>query len=330
MTVCMCRVPPPTVCPAGSFCPAQSSAPTLCFGGFYGATTGKATSACDGACPIGTGCPNGTAGVPVACAPGSWSAPASGWVCTPCAAGFWGSAAGLSTYRSASCAGACTCAVGHACAPGSTAAGGAPCALGMYAIGGVSQCEQCASAGGYYCPAGAASSVGGMPCPIGTWCAGDAQGVPSSPTPCDAGGYWCPGACPRAKCASCRVGYFGLPGRSYTNDTCAGPCTGPPGTACVAATMALDLMSMFPATSMRDVVSYEYECGMKSAFCCAAGYTCAGGSSPPQPCACAPGSACPPASLPGAICVPCAAMFYCEGGSGAQSRCLVPGYASFN
>jgi hypothetical protein len=108
-------------CSAGYSCPPGSTNATalLCtFGtyslagvcipcprGTFGAAEGLSTPACSGPCAAGYFCPEGsTNATAVRCLPGTYSTPATGFVCFPCPAGRFGSTPGLAA---SSCSGEC-------------------------------------------------------------------------------------------------------------------------------------------------------------------------------------------------------------------------------
>jgi hypothetical protein len=138
---CCCR------CPAGS--PAAST--TSCNAGYvgYAASAYTYTNGFCGnnpcMCAAGNYCP-----AAVACAMGGSWCPAQRTAAsgTPCQAGYYGvPGAGVQSYASGTCAGACTASPGYFCAVGSSNASGAACLSGYFCRGGSAGPSVCTAAG---------------------------------------------------------------------------------------------------------------------------------------------------------------------------------------
>ena len=216
-------------CPAGYFCPKNSTAPIPCPAGKFGAVPGLAIPSCSGDCPLGSYCPLGTI-TPLRCPPGRFGS-SMGLIDSTCSSDCW--QGGCNPEVSA-------CMQGYFCPLGSIAAN-------QYSCGGADR----------YCPTGSASPVpvsdgfytvsadfensiytrvkqqlcergfycsGGMkyPCPAGTFGSFPGLTEPACSGQCPFG-YFCPEGTINATMYSCPAGRYG--GRlGLTDSACSGLC----------------------------------------------------------------------------------------------------------
>ena len=226
-------------CPAGMFQSATTNGCELCYGGFFGETSGLTSAACTGKCRKGYYCP-----------PGSTSP-----TMHKCPAGRWGGDAGMA---SATCSG--LCAEGHFCPEGSTSPTQFPCG-GTEWFCPIGSPDRTHVTGGYYTTV-TASIVGDSThptvrrarssrnyrtsqaicerghycikgtkerCPAGVY--GSTPGLVSASctAPCPRG-HWCPEGSPLP--IECPAGVFGNT-TGLTSAACSGLCE--PGHYCAAA-----------------------------------------------------------------------------------------------
>jgi hypothetical protein len=226
-------------CPAGSYCPARSAAPTpcpggywsgaqasscsLCAGGRYGSTAGLTSAACSGMCSAGTYCPAGTSS-PLACPLGAYCLAASANF-TLCPVGLFASTIYTTT---AGCSGSCQQGrYGNTTGQTSNQCSG-PCDAGRFgALTGLntSSCSGPCTAG-YACPAGSISptatvcSVGQYSlsgagtcwlCPAGRYGSNTASASGNCTGSC-APGYACPAGSSSPTALACAVGSYSVGG----------------------------------------------------------------------------------------------------------------------
>ena len=177
-------------CPAGSYCPPQSSnalacpagqyslanasACTPCPAGRFGASPQLPWATCSGTCPLGTMCPVGSTAA-IKCSVGRYSNVTAASECLPCPVGRYGNTTGLT---SSTCTGLCS-SPGYICPLGSVSPQERPCPAGTYsATTGSSApnvCISCPSSDPYSPPGSnsstacvACSGVYASPCADGT------------------------------------------------------------------------------------------------------------------------------------------------------------------
>jgi hypothetical protein len=298
-----------TICPAGTYCPANTPAPVPCPAGTYNPQRGKPSVQGCLNCPAGSYCvAKATVGATSAtpCTPGTYSTAIKatakttciscppGTTCpnkgmalaTPCPAGTYSASTGL--------IGPCT--LGPAGQYFSAGSGFPSAGSGFPSVGSsssrvgatdISNFTTCAA--GYYCPAGSAYQV---PCPQGTYC--DLPGMGAA-TPCPAGTY---GDTVNA-----------------TSRTCSGICEA--GYYCAAGSIS--------ATQVECPSGFYCPFGTVSPVVCPVGFYCPFGSSQP--------SRCPPGTNTlytqgGAIsdCYPCPAGTYCNDNVPTPLPCPIGNY----
>jgi hypothetical protein len=339
-------------CPAGSFCPPSSMAPSACAAGTWSAAAaatcttcvagkyspGGASSCAD--CAAGTYNPNTgstSSAVCVSCGPGYYC-PAGSTSTTPCAAGRYGSSTGntasscdgpcaagrygSSTGNTAStCDGACS--AGHYCRAGSTSATQNACPAGKYGSTTGLQTSACSgdcAAGRYGSSTGNIASTCNGPCAAGRYGSSTGNTASTCDDPCAAGRY----------------------GSSTGNNasTCDGPCSA--GFYCPAGSTSA---TQLPCAAGR----YGSSTGNTASSCdgpCSAGFYCPAGSTSATQNACPAGSFCPLSSsapspctgwtlgaLPAqAFCGACPPNHFCTGQSASpcvpDGRCAMAGCAS--
>ena len=217
-------------CPAGYYCPLNSTAPIPCPAGTYGAVPGLGDAACSAPCPLGSYCPAGSV-QPV-----------------PCPAGRFGDSIGLvdATCSTDCWLGGCNeqtnlCQAGYFCPKGSISstqltcggadrycpAGSAAPVLvsdGYYTVGPFpvenefTRVDQLPCEAGFYCSGGVR-----YPCPAGTFGAFPGLTGPACSGVCPLGHY-CPEGSVNATRFACPAGrYGGTVG--LTDASCSGLCS---------------------------------------------------------------------------------------------------------
>lgn len=283
-----------TICPVGTYCPANTPAPVPCPAGTYNPQKGKPSVQGCINCPAGSYCVStATAGAstPTPCPQGTYSRTISATriaTCITCPPGTTCPNKGMGL--------ATPCPAGtYSASPGLTG----PCNLGpagMYFSGGgssqngatdVSNFMACYA--GYYCPAGSAYQV---PCPPGTYC--DQIGM-EEPIPCPAGTYG--------------------DTVNTTNSICSGPCEA--GYYCAAGSIS--------ATQSQCPTGFYCTVGTPNPVVCPVGAYCPFGSA--QPLKCPPGTS-TQYTQSGAItdCQSCPAGYYCDNTSISPIPCPLGTY----
>ncbi len=341
------------VCPAGSFCPFFSAAPTPCGAGTFQPSTNKTFCM---PCPAGAYSGSGAAfclpcsagaycvgGEPIqSCAAGTYNALAgssSSSDCLPCPEGTFSTTVGA--ISSSACL---LCPSGFFCPLSSAAA--TPCAAGRFGSspgGTAATCTGLCSPG-YYCPSSSVSALQ-VACPAGRYGAsaglfnGDCEGpcaagrygssIGSSVSSCDgacAAGYFCPAGSTSATQSPCIAGYYSASGAPL----CA-PCAAGTFSSSGGATTCLDcaagLSSGPGASSCTSCPAGKY---FSEDICvdCKAGFYKIAGEASCTACAAgrfssSPGNTAPCASL-------CSAGFYCLAGSSnaTPARCAAGYFGS--
>ena len=191
-------------CRPGSFCPVRASAPLPCEGGSFGSATGLVAQAECTVCPAGTYCFAGSTAA-TSCSKGTYAAAEQSQLCDACPEGKYQGNEGASACTE--CGDGFTCPEGSVvqipascdagtyldsasdqclgCPAGSVCAGGAspprPCPRGGYCVAGVSQPTDC-PAGKYQDSAGKTSC---KMCPQGRFC----EAGSTTPLLCAAGTF---------------------------------------------------------------------------------------------------------------------------------------------
>ena len=213
-------------CPIGQWSDVGAAVCSLCPGGTIGSVAAWPNNTCNGPCPAGSYCPNGTiAGSVPVCPAGTYSN-ATAAACSPCPSGRYGNTTGMTAVG---CTG--LCADGYYCPAGSTNATAALCPDGYVCTAGVvtlctpghysgpqrTSCRSCA--GGYYGNvSGLSSQYCSGPCPAGYACpAGSA-----TPTACVPGQF---SQALSAACMACPPGQYGS-STGLATSNCSGPCAG--------------------------------------------------------------------------------------------------------
>ena len=168
---------------------------------------------------------------PIACAAAGHWCPSGSSSATAalCDVGMYGTAAGATSYRNSSCAGACTAVAGQYCPAGSVSPGGVGCPVG-YA---------CATMGApvlWYARRRTPPRAFRVCARVCLSCSdvwwpshrcllrrGDARSTTA--------GYWCPAGSTSSVTTKCAAGFYGL-SVSYTSSSCAGTCTYTVGSYC--------------------------------------------------------------------------------------------------
>ena len=273
------------ICPAGSYCPANSVNPTLCPAGKYSSTQGLSDSSVCTVCSPGFFCPPGSSlmDVNLTCpsgrfcpggTPGEYDVDgvADCPLCPLCPAGTFGSVIGLKD------AGECSpCPGGHFCEAGATPAYSGNCSAGTFCPGSAetaSDGEPCPR--GHFCPEGSAQPTA---CPPGTYGASSGLEAEEDCTACDNGMY-CAERGLIAPSGLCSAGYFcngsathpfqyAAPAGKYTADGASQP------EECLARTF-----NAFSGQSKCLTCPHRYYCpenGMAVPIACPEGYFCANG-----------------------------------------------------
>ena len=191
-------------CRPGSFCPVRASAPLPCEGGSFGSATGLVAQAECTVCPAGTYCFAGSTAA-TSCSKGTYATNESSQLCDACPEGKYQGEEGA--VQCNQCDAGFTCPEGSVvqipascdprtylnmtlelclgCPAGSVCAGGAsqprPCARGGYCVANVSQPTDC-PAGKYQGDEGASAC---NECPLGRFC----EAGSTTPLLCAAGTF---------------------------------------------------------------------------------------------------------------------------------------------
>ena len=309
---------PPTPCPEGYYCPAQSSAGTKCLGGTYSNKNYlKADSECS-SCPAGYYCPAGST-YPFICPPGYYCTRKS-TSASSCAAGTYNPFRGITI--SSDCI---TCPKGYQCTSGTETP--TKCSAGTYSDSlGASSCTNCPA--GYYCPDTA--WIDPLACGKGYYSSASS----TSCTICEAG-YYCPLEATTATLKSsylCPAGLYCDSGTDHYPTNLLDRCT--EGYYCIESTSTETACStgklrrIKGGASSSDCISveagyYVSSTGKSSPTGeCYAGYYCTGGSTTATQYSCSAGTY---RLITGGTsqddCGSCPAGAYCDPGTSTPTEC---------
>ncbi|GIQ81354.1 hypothetical protein KIPB_002301, partial [Kipferlia bialata] len=334
------------ICPAGSYCEAQSETHTPCSPGYWSSTLGNTSVSDCSLCAGSKYCPNsGMSSLEGFDCDGGYYCVSGAIVATP-TDGTTGDKCPLGEYCPAGSSASIPCPAGTVCASQGLSSP-VTCSAGNYCPYN-SQTETPCPAG-KYCPAGTSSEI--PLCPIGTYSADLSLSDESQCTQCD-GGHYCPSAGLTESGPSCTEGYYCTSGCSSAlgsgpADSVGGIC--PSGHYCPA---GISSAQKCPAGTYRSNVggvSAETSCiacdagyycpdegmdAMDESYLCNVGFYCSGGASVGNPSdasggSCAAGERCPlGSSAPIAcsagtyqklaeqgVCLDCVAGYYCPDGA---------------
>lgn len=156
---------------------------------------------------------------------------------------MYGTAAGATSYRNSSCAGACTPVLGRYCPSGSVNASGTGCPVGFACATMGAPVLWCARAAARAVPA-ACVWAHACVCEFVLSCSNCGGGHDMDAYCCmshvlfnqmcsTTAGYWCPALSSSTVATKCSAGFYGG-SVSYSSASCAGPCVYSPGAYCPA------------------------------------------------------------------------------------------------